>query len=87
MKPDPNGLNAHVPLPEYIQNMKKIVLHLKVTILKPPKKKTTINFVAKHQNSSLINYQTCWQSLSEKTRIIVLSTPAVNEEQIIKKFG
>ncbi|KAL3356799.1 hypothetical protein AABB24_017451 [Solanum stoloniferum] len=55
MKPDPNGLNAHVPLLEYIQNMKNIVLHLK--------------------------------SLSEKTRILVLSTPPVNEEQIIKLFG
>ncbi|XP_069146225.1 GDSL esterase/lipase CPRD49 isoform X2 [Solanum lycopersicum] len=55
MKPDPNGLNAHVPLLEYIQNMKNIVLHIK--------------------------------SLSEKTRIIVLSTPPVNEEKIIKLFG
>uniref|UniRef100_M1BNL9 Isoamyl acetate-hydrolyzing esterase n=1 Tax=Solanum tuberosum TaxID=4113 RepID=M1BNL9_SOLTU len=55
MKPDPNGQNAHVPLLEYIQNMKNIVLHLK--------------------------------SLSEKTRILVLSTPPVNEEQIIKLFG
>lgn len=53
--PDPNGLNSHVPLPEYIQNMKNIVLHLK--------------------------------SLSEKTRIIILSTPPVNEEQVIKVFG
>lgn len=34
MKPDPNGLNAHVPLLEYIQNMKNIVLHIKVSILK-----------------------------------------------------
>ncbi|KAK6778359.1 hypothetical protein RDI58_025077 [Solanum bulbocastanum] len=55
MKPDPNGSNAHVPLLEYIQNMKNIVLHLK--------------------------------SLSEKTRILVLSTPPVYEEQIIKLFG
>lgn len=55
IRPDPNGLNSHVPLPEYVQNMKNIVLHLK--------------------------------SLSEKTRIIILSTPAVNEEQIIKVYG
>ncbi|KAK4377488.1 hypothetical protein RND71_003784 [Anisodus tanguticus] len=56
VRPDPNDLSSsHVPLPEYIQNMKKIVLHLK--------------------------------SLSEKTRIVILSTPAVNEEQIIKVYG
>ncbi|XP_059295386.1 GDSL esterase/lipase At2g38180-like [Lycium ferocissimum] len=56
VRPDPNGIStSHVPLSEYVQNMKKIILHLK--------------------------------SLSEKTRIIILSTPAVNEEQIIKVYG
>ena len=30
MEPHPSGLGPHVPLPEYIDNMKKIALHLKV---------------------------------------------------------
>ncbi|GMY25499.1 GDSL esterase/lipase CPRD49-like [Fagus crenata] len=48
--PHPSGLGPHVPLPEYIENMRKIVLHLK--------------------------------ALSEKTRLIFLSAPPVNEDQI-----
>ncbi|OIV98585.1 hypothetical protein TanjilG_12171 [Lupinus angustifolius] len=48
--PHPSGLGQHVPLQEYIENMRKIVIHLK--------------------------------SLSEKTRIIFLSAPPVNEAQI-----
>lgn len=50
MRPNPLGLGPHVPLPEYIENMRKIATHL--------------------------------QSLSEKTRIIFLSAPPVNEEHI-----
>ncbi|KAJ4704443.1 GDSL esterase/lipase CPRD49-like [Melia azedarach] len=50
MRPHPSGLGPHVPLPEYIENMKKIALHLK--------------------------------SLSTKTRIIFLSSPPINEQQI-----
>ncbi|GLT37604.1 hypothetical protein SLA2020_119120 [Shorea laevis] len=50
MKPDPAGLGPHVPLPEYIDNMKKITTHLK--------------------------------SLSENIRIIFLTCPPINEEQI-----
>lgn len=50
MKPHPSGLGPHVPLNEYIENMKKIALHLK--------------------------------SLSEKTRIIFLSAPPINEAKI-----
>ncbi|XP_058099661.1 GDSL esterase/lipase WDL1 [Magnolia sinica] len=45
-----SGLGPHVPLPEYIENMRKIAIHLK--------------------------------SLSEKTRIIFLTCPPVNEELI-----
>ncbi|KAB2621945.1 GDSL esterase/lipase CPRD49-like [Pyrus ussuriensis x Pyrus communis] len=48
--PHPSGLGAHVPLPEYKENMRKIGKHLK--------------------------------SLSEKTRVIFLTAPPVNEEQI-----
>lgn len=29
MQPHPSGLGSHVPLPEYVENMKKIALHLK----------------------------------------------------------
>ncbi|KAG6484509.1 hypothetical protein ZIOFF_053027 [Zingiber officinale] len=45
-----SGLGPHVPLPEYIENMRKIGTHLK--------------------------------NLSEKTRIIFLTNPPVNEELI-----
>ncbi|KAJ3706517.1 hypothetical protein LUZ61_010222 [Rhynchospora tenuis] len=45
-----SGLGPHVPLTEYIENMKKIALHLK--------------------------------SLSEKTRIIFLGCPPLNEEML-----
>lgn len=30
VKPHPNGLSSHVPLDEYVENMKKIAIHLKV---------------------------------------------------------
>ncbi|XP_009796830.1 GDSL esterase/lipase CPRD49-like [Nicotiana tabacum] len=55
MEPHPSGLSAHVPLPEYVENMRKIAIHLK--------------------------------SLSEKTQIIFLSAPTVNEAQITEVFG
>ncbi|GFP94364.1 GDSL esterase/lipase cprd49 [Phtheirospermum japonicum] len=55
MHPHPSGLGAHVPLPEYIENMKKIYIHLK--------------------------------SLSEKTRLIFLTSPPVNEAMIRQHFG
>ncbi|KAL8237246.1 hypothetical protein R6Q59_018327 [Mikania micrantha] len=43
----PDGRGAHVPLPEYVENMRKIAIHLK--------------------------------SLSEKTRVVFLTAPPVNE--------
>ncbi|PKI34514.1 hypothetical protein CRG98_045051 [Punica granatum] len=46
-----DGCGPHVPLPEYVDNMRKIALHLK-------------------------------GFLSNKTRIIFLSAPPINEEQI-----
>ncbi|XP_039013450.1 GDSL esterase/lipase CPRD49-like [Hibiscus syriacus] len=55
IEPHPSGLGPHVPLPEYVDNMKKIAMHL--------------------------------QGLSEKTRIIFLSTPPVNEEQLHETIG
>ncbi|XP_050382515.1 GDSL esterase/lipase CPRD49-like [Argentina anserina] len=54
-RPNPLGLGPHVPLPEYIENMRKIATHL--------------------------------QCLSEKTRIIFLPAPPVNEDQICEKFS
>ncbi|KAL3830173.1 hypothetical protein ACJIZ3_018975 [Penstemon smallii] len=53
--PHPTGLGAHVPLPEYVENMKRIILHIK--------------------------------SLSDKTRIICLSSPPIDEEKIRQIFG
>ncbi|XP_022745942.1 GDSL esterase/lipase CPRD49-like [Durio zibethinus] len=55
VEPHPSGLGPHVPLPEYIDNMKKIALHLK--------------------------------GLSDKTRVMFLSAPPVNEEQIFQTIG
>ncbi|KAH9672938.1 SGNH hydro domain-containing protein [Citrus sinensis] len=52
MLPHSTGLGPHVPLPEYIENMRKIALHLK--------------------------------SLSAKTRIIFLSAPPINKQQIFE---
>ncbi|KAL0375331.1 UNVERIFIED_CONTAM: GDSL esterase/lipase CPRD49 [Sesamum radiatum] len=55
MQPHPSGLGPHVPLPEYLENMKKIALHLR--------------------------------SLSEKTRVVFLTSPPVDEAMIRKFFG
>ncbi|KAK3226143.1 hypothetical protein Dsin_006005 [Dipteronia sinensis] len=55
MRPHPDGLGPRVPLPEYIENMRKIALHLK--------------------------------SLSAKTRIIIISPPPDNEQQIRETLG
>ncbi|KAK6145491.1 hypothetical protein DH2020_022311 [Rehmannia glutinosa] len=48
--PHPSGLGPHVPLPEYIENMRKIAIHLKTN--------------------------------SDKTRIIFLSCPPINEAKL-----
>lgn len=56
--PFPSGLGPHVPLEEYVENMRKIAIHI--------------------------------MSLSDKTRIIFLSNPPINEAQIkinIDDFG
>ncbi|XP_062095220.1 GDSL esterase/lipase CPRD49-like isoform X2 [Humulus lupulus] len=55
LRPHPSGLGPHVPLPEYVDNMKKIATHLK--------------------------------GLSEKTRLIFLTAPPVNEEQILEFYS
>ncbi|KAE8692891.1 GDSL esterase/lipase CPRD49 [Hibiscus syriacus] len=55
IEPHPSGLGPHVPLLEYVNNMKKIAMHL--------------------------------QGLSEKTRVMFLTTPPVNEEQIHEILG
>ncbi|KAF7825539.1 GDSL esterase/lipase CPRD49 [Senna tora] len=55
MLPHPSDSGQHVPLQEYIENMRKIAIHLK--------------------------------SLSDKTRIIFLTAPCVNEAQIAKTIG
>ncbi|XP_072969192.1 GDSL esterase/lipase WDL1 [Typha angustifolia] len=48
--PYPSGIGPHVPLPEYVENMRKIANHLK--------------------------------NLSDKTRLIFLSCPPINEEML-----
>ncbi|GFP94362.1 GDSL esterase/lipase cprd49 [Phtheirospermum japonicum] len=53
--PHPSGLGAHVPLPEFVENMKKMIVHIK--------------------------------SLSDKTRIICLTSPPVNEAKVREIFG
>ncbi|RDY10855.1 GDSL esterase/lipase CPRD49, partial [Mucuna pruriens] len=53
--PHPCGLGPHVPLQEYVENMRKIANHLK--------------------------------SLSDHIRIIFLTSPPINEEQIRKKLS
>ncbi|WCJ28063.1 SGNH hydrolase-type esterase superfamily protein [Euphorbia peplus] len=53
--PHPSGITPHVPLPEYINNMKKIAIHLK--------------------------------NLSEKTRVIFLTAPPVNEQVVRERFN
>ncbi|KAK2979998.1 hypothetical protein RJ640_020024 [Escallonia rubra] len=55
VNPHPSGLGPHVPLPEYVENIRKIAIHIK--------------------------------SLSEKTRVIFLSTPPVNEAQMREILG
>ncbi|KAK9054928.1 hypothetical protein SSX86_026007 [Deinandra increscens subsp. villosa] len=55
VRPRPDGQSAHVPLLEYVENMRKIATHLK--------------------------------SLSEKTRIIFLTAPPVNEAQMLQALG
>ncbi|PIA27762.1 hypothetical protein AQUCO_07600136v1 [Aquilegia coerulea] len=55
MEYNPSGTSPHVPLEEYIENMRKIALHLK--------------------------------GLSDKTRLIFLSCPPLNEEQYISAYG
>lgn len=37
MHPHPSGLGAHVPLNEYVENMRKIAKHLKVIICRTVK--------------------------------------------------
>ncbi|XP_071697800.1 GDSL esterase/lipase CPRD49-like [Rutidosis leptorrhynchoides] len=55
VRPSADGLGSHVPLPQYVTNMRKIAIHLK--------------------------------SLSEKTRVIFLTAPPVNEAQILQVLG
>ncbi|KAI3676257.1 hypothetical protein L1987_85861 [Smallanthus sonchifolius] len=53
--PHPEGLNPHVSLPEYVENMRTIATHL--------------------------------QSLSEKTRVVFLTAPPINEAQLLEVLG
>ncbi|XP_024966927.1 GDSL esterase/lipase CPRD49-like isoform X1 [Cynara cardunculus var. scolymus] len=74
VRPQPGGLSSHVPLFEYVENMRKIAIHLKVSIGR------TKNLRGKANIES-------YPSLSEKTRIIFLTSPPVNEAQILTMLG
>ncbi|XP_047182158.1 GDSL esterase/lipase CPRD49-like isoform X1 [Vigna umbellata] len=67
MHPHPTAQSPHVPLQEYIENMRKIAIHLMVNFL--------------HNNTSFLSFST-HQSLSKKTRLIFLSSPPINEVQM-----
>ncbi|KAG5582805.1 hypothetical protein H5410_053432 [Solanum commersonii] len=54
-------LSPNVPLDEYVENMRKIALHIKAYVL-------------------------TLECLSEKTRLIMLSSPAVNEK-LVEYYG
>ncbi|RWR86198.1 GDSL esterase/lipase CPRD49 [Cinnamomum micranthum f. kanehirae] len=75
-----SGLGPHVPLSEYIENMRKIASHLKVYFLIQNLPCCFHNMIqCLHPNlSKYINNQ----SLSEQTRIIFLSCPPINEEKV-----
>jgi len=55
IRPHPSGLGPHVPLEEYIENMRKIANHLK--------------------------------SLSDHIRLVFLTSPPINEEQVRKRLS
>jgi isoamyl acetate esterase len=79
----PSGLGPHVPIDEYIINMRKIAEHLKVV-------KVVIRHIYMSCTSDRFSCLLvclpliCVQSLSEKTRVIFLSCPPLNEAMLRK---
>ncbi|PHT71114.1 hypothetical protein T459_26218 [Capsicum annuum] len=75
---DPDFPNSsHGPLHEYVENMRKLAHHIKVC-MKPEKILNTLTTLSMKVDS---------MGLSDKTRLIMLSAPAVKEEQILKTYG
>ncbi|KAL1559249.1 GDSL esterase/lipase wdl1 [Salvia divinorum] len=74
MGPHSSGLGPHVPLSEYIQNMRKIATHLKIAYAALPSFFVFATLCTNTGNE--------FQSLSDKTRIIFLSCPPVNEAKL-----
>lgn len=93
MAPHPSGLGPHVPLPEYVDNMKKIALHLQViylTVITHSYSFSRLSSLKKAFQSGnniilLSSNRLCFcfhQSLSDSTRIIFLSCPPVDEAKV-----
>lgn len=95
--PHPSGRGQHVPLQEYIENMRKIGTHLKVKqhisyylLLyewnpSPPFKYFSQNLHLFYLLviTAMFDTNPCdCQSLSKKTRIIFLTAPPVNEAHL-----
>ncbi|KAJ0644414.1 putative SGNH hydrolase-type esterase domain, SGNH hydrolase superfamily [Helianthus annuus] len=84
VRPRPDG--PHVPLPEYVENMRKISIHLKVkfTTMFDNVTVALINHTISTEKIYLIGIL---RSLSEKTRVIFLTAPPVNEAQLLQVLG
>lgn len=94
--PHPSGRGQHVPLQEYIENMRKIGSHLKVKtthisfLITTWKKPFTLQVFFTESPSfyllvitAMFDTNPCdCQSLSKKTRIIFLTAPPVNEAHL-----
>ncbi|KAF6153626.1 hypothetical protein GIB67_027493 [Kingdonia uniflora] len=73
MGPHSSGLGPHVPLLEYIENMRKVAIHLKISF-----SNMHWNSIGVHSNTQLF----VSQSLSENIRVVFLSCPPLNEQKL-----
>ncbi|KAJ0437703.1 putative GDSL lipase/esterase, SGNH hydrolase superfamily [Helianthus annuus] len=100
VRPRPDG--PHVPLPEYVENMRKISIHLKIkfTTMFDNVTVALINHTISTEKIYLIGIlrvfnivlvrggeQASGNGLSEKTRVIFLTAPPVNEAQLLQVLG
>lgn len=79
-----SGRGPHVPLEEYVENMRKIINHIKVQL----KYMFIQAYYLDLDKVLMVGWlnSMCYQNLSEKTRVIVLTCPPVDEEMITKTF-
>ncbi|TYG74154.1 hypothetical protein ES288_D04G160500v1 [Gossypium darwinii] len=98
-EPHPSGLGPHVPLPEYVENMKKIAMHLKLS--------TAFNWIchlvwfwmgitsgftviSDLNHFVFRSFKFIWVGffrIARSSHISGLGTPPVNEGQILESFG